>query len=401
MAISNESTPHVDDVDGITDTIQRAFAAAGLKARSKPLQGVTEGVSDIIRQTLSGSGLPARRAATDRRGIHVTEQPVLRSLKQLRPQPVAPTGPASGRTGPAYPGEFVSRSFTGTAGTLNYKLYIPLSYASRPGEKFAFIVMLHGCTQSPDDFAAGTRMNEVAERHGFLVLYPAQAQSSNGSKCWNWFRPGDQARDQGEPSLIAGVTRKVAGQYRIDESRIFVAGLSAGAAMAMVLGATHPELYAGVGAHSGLAYAAAHDAPSAFKAMRGDPAIQQPYGPEGPVRQPSFVRPVPTIVFHGDHDQTVNVQNGMKIVDQLRRSGTDKTRLRASVEQGVAPNGATFTRTVYADGNRPVIEHWLLHGAGHAWSGGSTRGSFTDPHGPDASAEMIRFFYSQSRRGVN
>jgi poly(hydroxyalkanoate) depolymerase family esterase len=243
-------------------------------------------------------------------------------------------------------------------------------------------------------------MNELAERHGFLVLYPAQAAKANGSKCWNWFSPGDQARDQGEPSLIAGITREIAGQYRIDESRIFVAGLSAGAAMAVVLGAIHPELYAGVGAHSGLAYAAAHDVSSAFRAMRGSPASRQPNVPEAPVRQPSLARPVPTIIFHGDNDKTVNVQNGMKIVDQLTKSGNGKTHLRRSVEQGVASNGATFTRTVYADGNQPVIEHWLLHGVGHAWSGGSSSGSFTDPRGPDASSEMIRFFYSQSRRGV-
>jgi poly(hydroxyalkanoate) depolymerase family esterase len=300
------------------------------------------------------------------------------------------------------PGEFASRSFTGTAGTLNYKLYIPLSYAARPGDKFPLIVMLHGCTQSPDDFAAGTRMNELAERHGFLAVYPAQAATANGSKCWNWFRPGDQARDRGEPSLIAGITHEVAGRYRIDERSIFVAGLSAGAAMAVVLGATHPELYAGVGAHSGLAYGAAHDTSSAFSAMHGgSPAIMKSNVPGIQVCQPSLARSVPTIVFHGARDGTVNVQNGMEIVDQATMSGPGKAHLRLSVEQGVASNGGTFTRTVYADGNQPMIEHWLLHDAGHAWSGGSSSGSFTDPRGPDASSEMIRFFYSHQRRGVN
>jgi poly(hydroxyalkanoate) depolymerase family esterase len=401
MTFSNESTLNVD---GITDTIQRAFAAAGLKAQSEPMEGVPAGVTQIIRQTLSGSGRTARPTAAGRGRIHLMEQPVPHSFRQFPTppfKPIKPTPSPLGRTGPVYPGQFISRSFTATAGTLNYKLYIPLSYASRPDEKFPLIVMLHGCTQSPDDFAAGTRMNELAERHGFLVLYPAQSQTANGSKCWNWFRPGDQARDQGEPSLIAGSTREVARQYRIDESRIFVAGLSAGAAMAVVMGATHPELYAAVGAHSGLAYAAAHDAPSAFQAMRGGPASRLPNMHEAPVCQPSIACPVPTIVFHGDHDQTVKVQNGMKIVDQLTMSGMGKAHLRASVEQGAAANGSTFTRTVYADGNQPVIEHWLLHGAGHAWSGGSTSGSFTDPRGPDASSEMIRFFHSQQRPTVN
>ena len=251
--------------------------------------------------------------------------------------------------------------------------------------------MLHGCTQSPDDFAAGTRMNELAERDGFLVVYPAQSTSANGSKCWNWFRPADQGRDRGEPALIAGLTVDIASHYRVDPQRIFVAGLSAGAAMAVVLGAAYPELYAAIGAHSGLAYGAAHDTSSAFHVMHnGSPAHNgHPPSPQ------ALASTLPTIVFHGDRDSTVNVRNGMDIIEQVTRKTANPAHLRVSTEQGVAPSGATFTRTAYTDGTRSLAEHWLLHGAGHAWSGGSARGSYTDPRGPDASSEMIRFFYAQ------
>jgi poly(hydroxyalkanoate) depolymerase family esterase len=265
------------------------------------------------------------------------------------------------------------------------------------------VVMLHGCTQSPDDFAAGTRMNAIAEQQGFLVVYPAQAANANGSRCWNWFRPEDQSRDRGEPSLIAGITREVLSNYRVDERRIFVAGLSAGAAMAVILGATYPEMYAAVGAHSGLPYGAARSMPSAFGAMKGGRAIDSRSNlPATPtVCRPQAEHRVPTIVFHGDRDQTVDARNGAEIVKQATVGGSGEPRLRASVHEGAASGGRTYSVTVYADAaNQPVVEQWVLHGAGHAWSGGSPRGSFTDTCGPDASAEMIRFFYSQQRAGT-
>jgi poly(hydroxyalkanoate) depolymerase family esterase len=253
------------------------------------------------------------------------------------------------------------------------------------------VVMLHGCTQTPEDFAAGTRMNALAERHRFLVLYPAQAANANGQKCWNWFRSADQKRDSGEPSLIAGMTRKVASEYRVDERRIFAAGLSAGAAMAVILGATYPDLYAAVGAHSGLPFGAAHDMVSAFGAMQGN----------GGTRSSAVkVASVPTIVFHGDADHTVNAKNGATIVEQATLGRVDQARLSSSIEQG-ASGVRKYTRTIFANGcNQPVVEEWVLHGAGHAWSGGSPEGSFTDGSGPDASTEMVRFFYAQLRAGT-
>ena len=236
-------------------------------------------------------------------------------------------------------------------------------------------------------------MNELAERHGFLVVYPAQAANANGGKCWNWFRSEDQDRDRGEPSLIAGITREVASNYRVDSRRIFVAGMSAGAAMAIVLGATYPDLYAAVGAHSGLAYRAAHDVASAMSAMQGTV-------PSMPSSKHVHEAVVPTIVFHGDRDFTVNARNAAAIVDQATAAGSDKTNLHATVRKGSASNGGSFTQTVFADAaNQPIVEQWVLHDMGHAWSGGSPNGSFTDAGGPDASAEMVRFFYSQLRAG--
>ena len=274
--------------------------------------------------------------------------------------------------------QFLSRTFVCAAGSRDYKLYIPRRLSESP----ALLVMLHGGTQDGDDFAVGTRMNERAEEHGFLVAYPSQSRAANASLCWNWFLPEHQKRGAGEPAIIAGITREIVAGYDVDPKQVFVAGLSAGGAMAAVMAATYPEMYAAVGVHSGLAYGAATDLPSAFAAMRGNG------GSRGRSRKPRGAPVAPrmrTIVFHGDADTIVHPSNAAGIV------GASKTGERI---ERAETDGRTYTRRVIRDqSGAAVVEDWLLHGSGHVWSGGSAEGSYTDPHGPDASREMLRFFF--------
>lgn len=276
---------------------------------------------------------------------------------------------------------FEKRVFANQAGSRNYKLYVPSAHS---GQALPLIVMLHGCTQSPDDFAAGTRMNELAEEHRFLVAYPAQARTANASKCWNWFSETDQQRDLGEPSLIAGITREIMRDLPVASGRVYVAGLSAGGAAAAIMGSAYPDLYAAVAVHSGLACGAASDMASAFKAMR------QGANSRRVSARKSGTRIVPTIVFHGDRDSTVSPVNADHVIAQSEHvSG-----LRVEAKRGVGPDGVSFTRTTYTDaGGRSMFEKWDVHGLGHAWSGGSPAGSYTEPRGPDASREILRFFF--------
>src|SRR3954471_12235248 len=272
---------------------------------------------------------------------------------------------------------FETATFTNPAGTRDYKLYVP---ASRTGQPMPLIVMLHGCTQSPDDFAAGTGMNALAEEHGCLVAYPAQPSSANANKCWNWFNANDQGRDRGEPSLIAGITRQIMKDHRVDPSRVYIAGLSAGGAAAAIMGAAYPELYAAVGVHSGLPVGAARDIPSAFVAMS-----------QGATGSGLSTRVIPTIVFHGDKGFTVHASNGDAVVAQSKATATG---LRSTVQRGQAPGGHAYSRTIHTNpSGKALCEQWTIHGAGHAWAGGSSSGSYTDPRGPNASQEMVRFFF--------
>jgi len=240
------------------------------------------------------------------------------------------------------------------------------------------VVMLHGCTQTPDDFAAGTGLNALAEEFGFLVAYPAQPTGANANRCWNWFKPADQGRDSGEPALIAGIARTILRDHGADPQRIYIAGLSAGGAAAAIVASAYPDLFAAVCVHSGLAAGAAHNAASAFVAMRrGSP------GSRGTV-------PMPTIVFHGEADTVVHPRNGRFVTTRALAALPRLTRVE---ENGRSAGGREFSRTVHkARNGKSWCEHWAIEGAGHAWAGGQPAGSFSDPAGPDASREMVRFF---------
>lgn len=305
----------------------------------------------------------------------------------FRKQAMPDHGPRTARPRPDP--TFGEGSHAGAAGSRDYRLYVP---AQKRGRSMPLVVMLHGCTQTPEDFAAGTGMNALAEQDGFLVAYPAQPRSANASRCWNWFNPGDQQRDVGEPALIAGITRQIMREQGVLPGRVYVAGLSAGGAAAAVMGALYPDLYAAIGVHSGLACGAARDVASAFSAMRQGGRANAPPG--------AAKRIMPAIVFHGDADATVHPANGDEVITQARGfAGPRAAGLDVSVHEGRAPGGIAFTCTVHADrSGRSLLEHWLLHGAGHAWSGGSAAGSYTEPRGPDASGEMIRFFRQHEMR---
>ncbi|MBL8927517.1 MAG: PHB depolymerase family esterase [Pseudonocardia sp.] len=278
---------------------------------------------------------------------------------------------------PALPGTIVRAVHRGAAGARPYTIYVP---TTGTGPR-SLVVMLHGGMQTADDFAAATRMSELAQEHGFLVAYPEQVTSANPMRYWNWFKPADQARGAGEPSILAGIVAEIAAEHAVDRDRVYVAGFSAGAAMAAVLGAAYPDVFAAVGVHSGLPQGCASDLASGLAAMRGAPRVR------------ALDRPVPVIAFHGDADPTVAADNAVRVVEQF--SG-GQVRGDTLVERGP---GRPATRVVVRRDGVAVGELWTVHGSGHAWSGGVAGGSYADPAGPDASAEMVRFFVDHPRRG--
>lgn len=285
-------------------------------------------------------------------------------------------------------GQFIAKSYANTAGTRPYKLYIPSGYTR---QAVPLVIMLHGCSQNATDFSIGTQMNLLAEEATFLVAYPEQGNAANNSKCWNWFQPTNQQRNTGEPALIAGITQQIMRDYRVDMRRIYIAGLSSGGAMAAILAATYPDLYAAVGVHSGLAYGSAHDLPSAFAAMS--------QGTNQPLRQ--VTTPIPLIIFHGDHDTTVAPINADLLLNQwlqaTYRLQTSKPAI--TVARGQVKHGYAYTHSLYHNQSKQAfIEKWIVHQAGHGWFGGNPQGSYTDARGPNASTEMLRFFNQHSKK---
>jgi len=343
---------------------------------SVPGSDVIEGVFTVLdtppRRT-AAQGARAQKVPASVAPVAKTREALARTLRRIARGGMPDVG---GRIAPdaSHDDHFTLHHHTDAAGSLDYMLFLPHPLPAAP---CPVVVMLHGCTQSPPDFAIGTGMNVLAQAQGVIVVYPAQAAGANINKCWNWFRPGDQQRDKGEPAILAAITRKVLARQNADPLRVYVAGLSAGGAAAVILAQAYPDLFAAVGVHSGLAIGAAQDVGSAFAAMNTGAAGH------------SVAHRVPTIVFHGTADTTVNIANARAVARQAQRG----VRGSYGSTTGSAPGGRSYTRqSLTAPDGRSMGEVWLIDGAGHAWAGGNARGSFTDPAGPDASAAMLRFF---------
>ena len=394
------------DPAGATGIIRAALAAGGLPMPTNPATAGTSGSSQPSREGTSG-GSADRQASADQAHAqrHVlsgaaAEQPsaarghrprtslreAVRILSEARKTALPGGNPAARGKPVPIPvpngAEFRDLRYSCAAGARRYRLYVPASAAE--GLQ-GLVVMLHGCTQSPEDFAAGTGMNGIAEANRLLVVYPAQTNRDNLMACWNWFRPGDQMREAGEPAIIAGLTESIRAEFGVPRGRVFVAGLSAGGAMAAIMGETYPDLVAAIGVHSGLAFGSANDVRSAFSAMQGQ---EVEAGLRGMHADPNRATPR-LIVFHGSADSTVHPANAGRIV--ARHAG-DPSRIVRS-DHAAADGTRGYTRLVLPrEAGVPALECWMIEGAEHAWSGGHPSGSYTDPRGPNASAEMVRFF---------
>lgn len=307
----------------------------------------------------------------------------------VQPQPAFPARPAS----------FTEHVFMVAGEGHAYRLFLPAMAApgSRPlsPSPLALVVMLHGCKQDAADFAQGTAMNTLAGQKGCIVLYPEQSSRANPMRCWNWFEPANQDRGAGEPAIIAALTRQVLQSHDADPARVYIAGLSAGGAMAAMVAALYPELFAAVGVHSGIPAGAASNVVAAFGAMRRGACRSTLAQEKDSV--------VPTIVFHGAADRTVHPGNGDQIAESalaaLAASGLALEKIQRT-ENGQSSTGLrrSALRTTYraADG-KSYVEHWSVESGPHAWSGGSRAGSFTDPQGPGASLAMLEFFLQHRR----
>ena len=364
-----------------------ALIRALLQNPGKPADAPAQqdsGSGDLIEGTATRLD-PVTPSPEPQRGAARKRQSLRETLREIAAGGMPAQSPLSGPDLELPEGAaFALHTHRSARAARDYRLYVPSTARQVP---MPLIVMLHGCTQTPEDFAAGTGMNVLAEEFGCLVAYPAQPSGANSSKCWNWFRPEDQGRDRGEPALIAGIIRDILRTHPVDPARVYVAGLSAGGAAAAIVAAAYPDLIAAVGVHSGLPVGAARDVPSAFAAMRsGAGAGARAAG-----------TPMPTITLHGDADTTVHPKNGAAVAARARSAYKG---LKKSVVQGTSEGGRAYRRTCHAAQGVTVAEEWEVAGAGHAWAGGRAAGSYTDPAGPDASREMVRFFLSHRLRGA-
>ncbi|WP_340107358.1 PHB depolymerase family esterase [Pikeienuella sp. HZG-20] len=359
-------------------------AGAQRRATGDARSARTASAADLVRRTLAQHGLTPGLDW----GPAGTVQTGASAMEDLLTRFTSPLGDASMKEAPIPEGaEFRTERFSCAAGSRAYRTYVPSTAAEGVA---GVLVMLHGCTQNPEDFAAGTGMNALAETRRLIVIYPQQSRGDNAQSCWNWFSRGDQRRDRGEPAILAGMTRKAMAEHGAPSDRTFVAGLSAGAAMAVILGETYPDVFSAVGAHSGLPFGAAKDVASAFAAMSG--------GAQGAAGGRPHTPAVRTIVFHGSADSTVHPSNGERIAQQVMDRGAWRT---IETDARAYGPGRSFTRKIATTADGVIeLEHWVVDGLAHAWSGGRPGGSYTDAKGPDASAEMVRFFLGAPDQGV-
>ncbi len=305
-------------------------------------------------------------------------------------------------------GAFLAGTFSNGAGSRPYKLYIPPGYS--PDAPAPLLVALHGCTQDPDNFATGTRFNALADRDTFLVLYPQQTRAHQPRKCWAWYDPASQERGSGEPAILAGMVDDVRSRYAIDANRIFIAGMSAGAAMAVIMGACYPDYFAAVGVHSGLEYRAARDLVSAAAAQISGGPDPDTQGRLAYLSAGEAARVLPVIVFQGNSDYRVSPINGDQVIQQFARTndyaddGVANNSIVAipdHIQTGLVPDGYAYAIYTYTYRNQVLMQLYNVDGLGHAWSGGSMAppATFTDPKGPDASSIMWDFFAAHPKAG--
>lgn len=346
-------------------------------------------MADMFKALLKATRLARKRQARTAKLLFPTlmtppKKARAKRVTPAKPRPVRTAGTASRNLPRPAPGSILTDDFTCAHGALTYQLYTPTGSDRR---RMPLVVMLHGCTQTAWDFATGTGMNALADQLGFLVLYPQQSSSANMARCWNWHDPLHQGRDHGEPAVIAALTRHAMALGRANPARVYIAGISAGGAAAAMVGAAYPDIFVAVGVHSGVARGEIRSLGGALAAMNGR---------TGPASTATLPRQLPTIVFHGDGDRVVHPSNAAGFRVNVERSGAGPLTVRSNT--GRSPGGRDYTRRIYKGRSGDILlEDWTIHGSGHSWSGGSPLGSHTDPAGPDASREMLRFFFNHKR----
>lgn len=352
--------------------------ASGGDAMKNPFTSMLKATRLVNKGRPMSAALVMQRALmTPAKPVSAKKKPAAKATPRLAPRPL--------------PGTTTEGLFESRHGSLRYRLYTPVG---SPRRRLPIVVMLHGCSQSAADFANGTAMNALADERGAIILYPEQSTSANVGRCWNWHRRDNQQRGRGEPAVIAALTRHAIALARADPARVYIAGISAGGVAAAIIGQAYPDLFVAVGVHSGLACGEVNSLGAAMAAMRGR-ATPSSAVPSTTIT-PRSARPRPTIVFHGDGDRVVHPSNADSFRTQLERSTTGPLVTRSS--QGQAAGGRHYSRTEYRNRQGDVmLESWTIHGSGHAWSGGARSASYTDPAGPDASREMLRFFLGRKR----